>query len=332
VTTALVDAYDAALFDLDGVIYLGPVAVEGAVATIAALARRGTRVMYVTNNAARSADTVVDHLARLGFEAGVQDVLTSAQVAAVGIAEALPPGAKVLVAGSRNLADLLAEAGLTPVRSAEEDPVAVVQGYDPTLPWSLLDEACLAIQRGATWYATNDDASRPTDRGTVPGAGGMIAVIATALGGAPTTFGKPFRPMLAQAVRRVGARRPLFVGDRIDTDIVGANNASMDSLMVFSGAHGKAELLAAGPGERPTHIGADVRALLRPARHVTVTDATTADCGGQRVGISQGVARITTEPAELEQQFDALWALAALAWLNPALACADALEQLDQVR
>ncbi|MFZ1384573.1 MAG: HAD-IIA family hydrolase [Propionicimonas sp.] len=328
-TECLVDAYDAALFDLDGVIYLGPVAVEGAVGAMASLEAHGKRVMYVTNNAARSSQTVVDHLRQLGFTAAESTVLTSAQVAAVGIARVLPPGSAVLVAGSASLVDLIREVGLTPVSSADADPVAVVQGYDPQLTWPMLDEVCLAIQRGATWFATNDDASRPTDRGIVPGLGAMLAVVSTAIGGAPAAiFGKPFRPMLAEAVQRTGAQHPIFVGDRIDTDIIGANRAAMDSLLVFSGAHGKSDLLAAGPGERPTHIGADIAALLLPPRR-PLPIATGVACGGQRVELHGREAVIVSQPITLQEQLDALWALAALAWGDPALETDGALADLD---
>ncbi|MEN0072074.1 MAG: HAD-IIA family hydrolase [Propionicimonas sp.] len=329
-TERLVDDYDGVLFDLDGVIYLGPVAVPGAPEAMAALDSAGKAVMYVTNNAARSADTVVRQLRGLGFEAGPGNVLTSAQVAAAGLAEVLAPGSKVLVAGSASLAGLIAEAGLVPVAGAEDEPVAVLQGYDPVLTWPMLDEVCLAIARGAIWYATNDDASRPTDRGLVPGAGAMIAAVATAIGGSPTTFGKPHRPMMAEAVRRTGARRPLFVGDRVDTDIVGANNAGMDSLMVFSGAHGKRDLVACGPGERPTHIGADVAALLAPPRTHTVTpDA--AGCNGQRAVQEDSRIVLASVPEGPEAQFDALWAVAGLAWAAPYLDPSPALAALDLI-
>lgn len=330
-TEALVDAYDAALFDLDGVIYLGPVAVEGAVGAMASLVARGTRVMYVTNNAARSAQAVVDHLLQLGFTADESIVLTSAQAAATAIAKALPAGAPILVAGSDNLVDLIREVGLTPVSSADENPVAVVQGYYPQLTWPMLDEVCLAIQRGAVWYATNDDASRPTDRGIVPGLGAMIAAVSTAIGGSPAAiYGKPFRPLLAEAVRRTGAQHPIFVGDRIDTDIIGANRAAMDSLLVFSGAHGKADLLAAGPGERPTHIGADLGALLEPPRRLLPT-ATGVACRDQLVEVQGRDAVIAGRPTTARQQYDALWALAALAWGDPGLETAGALASLDQI-
>lgn len=329
--TALIDAYDAAFFDLDGVIYLGPTAVAGAAESLEELQRRGTTVMFVTNNAARAAQVVIDHLVDLGFRADDHNVLTSAQVAVAQIARELAPGSRVLVNGSESLADLVAEAGLVPVSKASDEPVAVVQGYDPAMTWPRLDEAALAIQAGATWYATNNDASRPTERGLVPGAGGAIAVIAGTVGGQPRIFGKPFRPMLEEAMRRTGASRPVFVGDRLDTDIVGAANAGIDSLMVFTGAHGKADLVGAGEGERPTHIGADVRALLEPPRTVDV-DGGRATCRGQVAVVDGGSVRLNTRPDTSEGQFDALWAIARLAWADPALDCADALAGLELVR
>jgi HAD superfamily hydrolase (TIGR01450 family) len=329
--TALIDGYDAAFFDLDGVIYLGPLAVEGATSALADLQARRKTVMFVTNNAARAAQVVIDQLNGLGFHADADNVLTSAQVAVARMARELPPGAKVLVAGSASLAELVAAAGLVPVQTAADAPDAVVQGYDPVMTWPRLDEAALAIQAGARWYATNDDASRPTERGLVPGAGGAIAVVALTVGGEPTIFGKPFRPMLDEAIRRTGATQPIFVGDRIDTDIVGAANAGIDSLMVFTGAHGKADLVAAGPGERPTHIGADVRALLEPARDVEL-GAHRAACRGQVAEVHDGRIMLADVPDGPAAQLDALWAVAHLAWRDPALDSSAALAALERVR
>lgn len=329
--SALIEGYDAAFFDLDGVIYLGPQAVEGATSALTGLRRLDKRVMFVTNNAARAAEVVIDQLNDLGFHADESNVLTSAQVAVAQIARDLPAGSKVLVSGSASLAELIERAGLVPVQTAGEQPVAVVQGYDPVMTWPRLDEAALAIQAGARWYATNDDASRPTERGLVPGAGGAIAAVAGTVGGRPTIFGKPFRPMLAEAIRRTGAARPIFVGDRIDTDIVGAANAGIDSLLVFTGAHGKAELVACGPGERPTHIGANVQALLEPARTVELSPDM-ADCRGQVALVSDGKVKLSAVPDTVEQQLDALWALTQLAWADPDLDCTAALAALELVR
>ena len=333
--TALIDPYDAAFFDLDGVVYVGPSAVGGAAEAMTALDARGTRVMYLTNNAARSNRTVVDHLLRLGVPARPDTVLTSAQVAAAALSRELPAGSTVLVAGSESLAGLIAEAGLTPVYSADDDPMAVVQGYDPQLRWPMLDEVCLAVARGARWYATNDDASRPTERGLVPGVGGMIAAIHLALGGEPVIFSKPFRPMLEEAVRRTGAARPILVGDRLDTDIAGARNVGIDSLLVFSGAHGKRELVAAGPGERPTYIGADIGALLAPARTADHASGVSR-CRDVEARVSGDAITLSTVPGDVDGQLDALWAVATLAWrLTDAGEVADpqaALSALDLVR
>lgn len=326
----LIDSYDAAFFDLDGVIYLGPRAVTGAVGALRELRRRGIRVVYVTNNAAREAEVVIEQLTGLGFEADGGNVLTSAQVAVAGLIDQLPAGAKVLSAGSENLANLLRHAGFDVVGSATDSPAAVVQGYNPDLSWRLLDEVALAIQGGARWFATNDDASRPTDRGLVPGVGGALAVVGLVVGGTPAVFGKPFRPMLAEAERRSKAQHPIFVGDRLDTDISGACNAGMDSLLVFSGAHGKRDLVAAAPGERPTHIGANVSALLRSSRPLDLsTDR--ARCRDQIAAVIGGEVTLDRVPRTPEEQYDALWAITQLAWADPGLATDLAVASLDLV-
>lgn len=316
-TAAILEAHDVAFFDLDGVIYLGPVAVPGAVPGIEAVKAAGLRVMYVTNNAARSASTVAEHLNALGFPAGPDDLITSAQVAVGILAEQLPSGSVLLVAGSPNLVDLVASTGFVVTSSADDRPVAVLQGYDPLMSWPRLDEAAIAVQRGATWYATNDDANRPTDRGLVPGLGAALAVVGSTVRHRPVVFGKPHPPMLDYAIRHTGAERPIFVGDRIDTDIVGANTAGMPSLLVFTGAHGKRELVEAGPGQRPSFIGSDLRALLEPPR--------TAAQQGHAWGCGAAIAQLKDGGIALEGDFDsepgqldALWALANLVWATAA--------------
>jgi HAD superfamily hydrolase (TIGR01450 family) len=323
---ALIDSYDTALFDLDGVIYLGPEAVPGAVSALAALCDRGTTVMYVTNNAARPAQVVIDQLTALGIAADHSSVLTSAQVAASALAAEWPRGTKALVAGSANLAALLGEAGFQIVEGADDHPAIVVQGYDPDLSWRRLDEATLAIQGGARWYATNSDASRPTDRGLVPGVGGAIAVIATALNQQPVVFGKPHQPMLREAIARTGAQRPIFVGDRLDTDISGAQTAGMDSLLVLSGAHGKFDL--ATSQVHPTCIGRDVNALLLPARVAQLT-VDGASCGEQRAILDGGEVHLAAHPDDDQGQLDALWAVLQLVWADPRIDARAALESLE---
>lgn len=307
---ALIDGYDAALFDLDGVVYLGPVAVVGAVEGIGQLQARGIKVGFVTNNAARSPAAVADHLVELGIDAGPTDVVTSAQAAAHLVLTRFGAGARVLAVGGEGVTDALAEVGLSIVASADDNPVAIVQGFGFDLTWRQLNEAAIAVNRGAHWVATNTDPTRPTDRGLVPGNGAAVAAVRMAVQVDPEVAGKPYRPLLDDTVDRLGAARPIFVGDRVDTDIAGAVASGLDSLLVLSGSHGARELLLATPQMRPTHLGHDLRALLEPVRVVTQADRVFS-CGG-------ATARLVDHRVLLEgaapAQVDAIWAAAQLAW------------------
>ncbi|WP_022909927.1 HAD-IIA family hydrolase [Aestuariimicrobium kwangyangense] len=312
-TSPLIDDYDAALFDLDGVVYLGPQPVEGASEGIAALRERGVHVGFVTNNAARTPQHVVDHLVQLGIPADVADVVTSAQAVARLMADELPEGSLVLVTGTAALAAELTAVGLTTTQNWRDEPVAVVQGYDPDMTQARLDGACFAIQRGARWYASNTDATRPTDQGLVPGAGSQVASVRVAVEIDPVVAGKPCAPLMHETVTRLGAGRPIFVGDRLDTDIEGANGVDMESLFVFTGAHGKADLAGADVHHRPTHIGHDLRALLAPARTLT-TGSDSATCGHITARVTNGRVHLDQPGTTPDEQLDALWAVLALVW------------------
>jgi HAD superfamily hydrolase (TIGR01450 family) len=308
--SALIEGYDAALFDLDGVVYLGPVAVPRAPEGIAELRRRGVHVGFVTNNAARPPRVVAEHLTELGIPATADDVVTSAQAAAHLILDRFGTGATVLAVGGEGVLDALTESGLRPVRSADEDPVAVIQGFGFELAWQELNEAAIAINRGVHWVATNDDPTRPTDRGLVPGNGAAVAAVQLAVAARPEVAGKPYRPLMDDTVRRLGARRPIFVGDRLDTDIAGAQNAGLDSLLVLSGSHGPRDLLAAGPGSRPTHLGQDLTALLQPPRiHEPAGDG----CRVAGVTARSVDGQVVLEGSS-EDPLDALWAVTQLCW------------------
>lgn len=193
----------------------------------------------------------------------------------------------------------------------------------------LLDEAAIAVQRGATWYATNDDRTRPTDRGLVPGLGAQLAVVGMVVRRKPIVFGKPHAPMLDFAIKHTGASRAIFVGDRIDTDIMGANRAGMASMLVFTGAHGKRDLIETGPGHRPTYIGYDVRALLKSPR-IATQEGHAWRCREASARLKDGRIVLEGELASQSGQLDALWALANLVWATDADAD-EALALLDQL-
>jgi glycerol 3-phosphatase-2 len=266
VENRLVDAYDLVIFDLDGVIYLIDRPIPGAVEAVSALHRDGVPLAYATNNASRRSGEVADLLTGLGVPAKADEVLTSAGASAAVLAERLPPGSRVLVVGAEALRAEVRDAGLEPVSRAEEAPVAVVQGYGPQVGWVDLAEAAVAIRGGALWMATNTDRTLPSPRGPLPGNGSLVAALRTALGRDPDmVVGKPEPGLFTTAARLAGARRPLVVGDRLDTDIEGAVRAGMDSLLVLTGVSTRDDLASIPPQYHPTYVADDLHALFRPA-------------------------------------------------------------------
>ncbi len=210
---ALSEAYDTALLDLDGVVYAGGEAIAHAVDSLATAREGGMRLAYVTNNALRTPDAVAGHLTELGIPTGVDDVITSAQAVARLISEQVPAGSRVLVIGGEGLQVALRERGLEPVDSADDEPVAVAQGYGgPDLVWSRFAEACYAIARGVPWFASNTDLTIPSARGIAPGNGAAVEVVRIATGAEPQVAGKPLPPMHKETILRTGAERPLVVG------------------------------------------------------------------------------------------------------------------------
>ncbi|QIK66558.1 HAD-IIA family hydrolase [Nocardioides sp. HDW12B] len=254
-------AYDLALLDLDGVVYVGPDAVPGAPDHLAEAADAGMRLAYVTNNASRPPARVAEHLRELGVPAEDEDVVTSAQAAARLLGDRLDDGAAVFVIGGEGLVTALEEQGLRPVTSAEDDPVAVVSGFSADLPWRQVMDGAILVAGGLPWVASNTDRSVPTPKGPGPGNGILVLAVQEFAGVEPEVAGKPEPPLFEESVRRVGGERPLVVGDRLDTDIEGAVNAGLDSLLVLTGVTGLPELVAAGPGSRPTYLAPDLAGL-----------------------------------------------------------------------
>ncbi|GII96580.1 HAD-IIA family hydrolase [Sinosporangium siamense] len=266
---ALLHNYDTLLLDLDGVVYLGAHPIPAAPESLTEAARLGTRLAYCTNNASRTPAAIAEHLTALGVPATPEDVVTAAQAAARLILERVGPGAPVLVVGAMGLRSAVRELGLRPVTTALDRPAAVVEGFAPDLSYSLIREGALAVRQGALFVASNSDTTMPTGRGEVPGNGSLTQVIAHATGVAPIVAGKPERPMHRESILRTGSLRPLVVGDRLDTDIEGATNASVDSLLVLTGVAQPLDILTAAPHHRPTYIGADLSVLHHPYPDVT---------------------------------------------------------------
>ena len=321
--TAPSRSYDVALLDLDGVVYVGPYAVPGVPAALEAARAHGMRLGFVTNNAARTPEDVAAHLGALQVPAEPGDVITSSQAAATVVAGLLGPGGRVLPVGGPGVAAALQAAGLTVVPTAEDRPDAVVQGYGKEVGWAQLAEAVVAIRNGARHVATNTDATVPSPRGLLPGNGAMVAVVHGVTGRPPLVTGKPDPAMHAECVRRTGARRPLVVGDRLDTDIEGARRAGAASLLVLSGVTDPAALLAAAPVRRPDLLAPDAAGLLVAHPGVTAAGGTWS-CGrwaarhtgeGDALELVSGPAAGTTETsADGSDGLDGLRALCVAHW------------------
>lgn len=261
--TVLVDGFDALIVDADGVIYRGPTAVPHA---IPALRSSSVPWCVLTNNAALPPSAIVERISRLDLPIDVANVVTSPQGAVAYLRErGVPPATPILVVGGSGIDEAVAEGGFTPVRDRSANPIAVVQGFGPDVGWRDLSEAGYAIAEGALWVATNMDINIPTERGIAPGNGSLVGVLMQTLGRAPDAVtGKPEPLLFHLAAERMGATRPLVIGDRLDTDIRGANRAGMDSLLVLTGIAGDAELMElidADPQDRPTYLAEDLRVL-----------------------------------------------------------------------
>ena len=304
--------YDVALLDLDGVVYVGPEAVPGVPEALAAARAAGMRLGFVTNNASRTPEEVAGHLSALDVPASAAEVITSSQAAATVVAQRLGAGARVLPVGGPGVAAALEAAGLTVVSRAEDEPLAVVQGYGRDVGWTQLAEAVVAVRNGAEHVATNADATIPSPRGPLPGNGALVGVVSAVTGRRPLVTGKPDPAMHAECVRRTDARRPLVVGDRLDTDVEGGRRAGAATLLVLTGVTDPATLLAAGPDRRPDLLAPDAAGLLTAHPAVVAAGDGRWRCGAWTARSADGVLRLARDGAEGRGGADGLDGLRAL--------------------
>ena len=261
------------LCDLDGVVYRSAQACEGAIEGLDSARRAGVQILFLTNNASRPPAEVAQHITDLGFATLPEEVLGASEVAARVVSHQVSAGQlplqdrAVLAVGGPGVGMALDDAGLRWIdarrlrkllAAGQSIPEigAVVQGYGPEVSIADLTEAAYAIRAGATWYATNDDLTLPTDRGLAPGNGSLLAAVAAATGQDPQVTGKPHQPAYTVALERLGLRRHevLVVGDRLDTDIAGAKVAGVRSALVLTGVTTRAEAVTAAEHEYPDWI------------------------------------------------------------------------------
>lgn len=310
------DGVDTVLADLDGVVYAGPGALPFAVESLNE-AGKAARLGYITNNASRTDASVAEHLRSLGLDVAADDVVTSPQAAMRLLADIVPAPAVIMVVGGDGLVDEVQKAGYTVTRSAEDAPRAVVQGFAPEVAWTDLAEAAFALklpedEGGIPWIATNTDWTIPRERGVAPGNGTLVSAVHTAIGRLATVAGKPETPIFDEAVDRFAARKALFIGDRLDTDILGASRAGIDSALVLTGIDRPKHVLAAPEGSRPTYILADLRDLHAPYPRAVEKDGVFS-VNGAAVRVRGADVEIV---AESGSQIDLLRAGAAAIWAS----------------
>jgi 4-nitrophenyl phosphatase len=243
------------IIDMDGVLYRGKQAIPGTGAFLDFLRERGIGFLLATNNSTRTPSQYVDKLAEMEVAVRADEILTSAQATAAYLLSIARPGARIFVVGQDGLFTALREAGFTLV---EERPEYVVVGMDFSVCYERLAQATLHIRAGARFIGTNADRTFPSERGIVPGAGALLALLETATGVAPTVIGKPGTAMIEQALTRLGARAATagMLGDRLETDILAGRRAGLVTLLVLSGVT-DAETLA-GSEIRPDLVFRDV--------------------------------------------------------------------------
>ena len=315
---ALAEDYDCALLDLDGTAWSGDERIEHAAASVIEAREAGMASAFVTNNAMRTPQQVADKLNSMDFQATPDMVMTSAMDIAAIMAEELAEGSKVLVIGGAGLRLALEERGFVLVDSADDEPAAVVQGLDKQVDWALLSEGAFAIERGAAFYASNLDATLPVERGQALGNGSLVRAIQHATRKRPTAGGKPEPGIYRRASELVGARNPLAVGDRLETDIMGAVAAGVPAMHVLTGVHMAHDVIRAPRGQRPSYLAIDMRGLLEahpaPKHH---RDGTWT-CGLSQVAKVERSGILTLDDVELTEPvtitIDSYRALAAAAW------------------
>lgn len=261
------------IIDMDGVLWHGDAAQSGLIEFFQTLRQLRLPFILATNNASQTAEQYVKKLAKLGVEVALPEILTSGMAAACHLAKQYRPDrTKVFVIGSDGLRQPLLEHGFVLTGLLDDDPEQiadlVICGLDRELSWSKLATATLNIRAGAAFYGSNADVTLPSERGPLPGNGATLAALEAATGVTPITFGKPEPIIYRQAFNLLGTppANTIAIGDRLDTDILGAVRADIRSLMVLSGISTLADIEAVD--YRPTWIMQDIAELTQVLRQL----------------------------------------------------------------
>ncbi|RLK62773.1 TIGR01457 family HAD-type hydrolase [Atopobacter sp. AH10] len=241
--------YKGYAIDLDGTVYFGKNRIKTAEKFVQELNERKIPYVFLTNNATRTPEEVVEHLKNYEIETTVNHVYTSGQATVDYLLEHYK-GQTLMLVGSPALKKLLIEAN---IQLVEENPDIVLQSFSYDVDYRQLMEATLAIRQGAKFVVTNPDSNLPNERGLIPGSGATTAFLKTATGVEPEIIGKPYAPIMEGALQHMGlsADEVLMIGDNYNTDIRAGLENGVDTLMVLTGFSTRESIEGL---EQPTYI------------------------------------------------------------------------------
>jgi HAD superfamily hydrolase (TIGR01450 family) len=246
--SSLVASYDHVLLDLDGCVWVGDAPTPGAVEAVAELRKAGKGLAFLTNDVWRTAEELVQKLWSMGFQAALDEVVTPGGALQHLLAEEHAAGSAVVV-GSPALVRHVSDAGLRIVNGTDIVSRAdvVVVGAHEALSYDELRDATQAVLSGARLIGANRDRVFPMPGGPWPSSGSVLAAVEYATGAVAETLGKPSPRLFATALDRLGAGRSLMVGDRIESDLHGAQAAGLDAALVLTGVATREDAEAVEP-------------------------------------------------------------------------------------
>lgn len=250
------------LLDMDGTIYLDERLFDGVIPFLDRIRSIGGRYLFLTNNSSRGVEGYIEKLRRMGIETDAEDYLTSVDATIRCLQEEMP-GEKCYVFGTKSFYRQLEAAGIPVTDRPEEDVEILLCGFDRELTFQKLEDACILLNRGVTFLATNPDWVCPTWYGSVPDCGSVCRMLTTATGRTPRFIGKPQPDMALLAMERTGftPEETVLLGDRVYTDIACGENAGIDTIFLLSGEGTEADIEKYGV--RPTWVRRDIAALLQ---------------------------------------------------------------------
>ena len=229
-----ISQYRNLIIDMDGVLWRGNSALPGLKDFVTTIRNTKCRMVLATNNSSSTVDQYIYKLKRMGVNVSPEEILTSAQATGTYLQKIATKGSRVFVIGGDGITNAIIDHEFV---ITEDDPEYVVIGIDKKITWEKLNTAVMNIRAGAKFIGTNPDSTYPTENGIGVGNGAILAAIEVATGVSPLVIGKPETPIYEQALERLGSNSSdtLMIGDRLDTDILGAQRADIHTLLVLTG-------------------------------------------------------------------------------------------------